>query len=175
MGIRSAVLHRTTTEPALTTFRGRFFLKKSVEIFREKPMPSHTHKPSKNSKDIRLAATSKIWSLAIGMFAICIPLSAVTRSGPILPLAVVVGTTLGTASVWRASTEESISDRQTSDKIKHLESRVADLETIITSEEINWRHSIEPSSESAVLGRVASNVEQREKLKQIAEASVDPS
>ena len=138
-------------------------------------MPSHTQKPSKNSKDIRLAATSKIWSMAIGMLAICIPLSAVTKSGPILPLAVVVGTTLGTSSVWRASTEESTSDRQTSENIKHLEGRIADLETIITSEEINWQHSIEPSSKSAVLGRVASSVEEKDKLKQIAEASVDHS
>ena len=132
-------------------------------------MPSHTQKSSKKPKDIRLAATSKIWSLAIGMLAICIPLSAATKSGPILPLAVVVGTTLGTASVWRYSTEESTSDRQTSTKIKHLEDRIADLETILISQDINWQHSIEPSSESAVLGKISSSLEERKKLKQIAD------
>ncbi len=138
-------------------------------------MSPPSKKPSKNSKDIRLAATSKIWSLAIAMFAICIPLSAATRSGPILPLAVVVGTTMGTASVWKGSIAESTSDRLMADKIKQLEGRIADLETIITSEEINWRQSLEPSSSSKVLGKLASSVEEREKLKQIAEASVDPS
>ncbi len=138
-------------------------------------MSPHAQKPSKNSKDIRLAATSKIWSLAIAMLAICIPLSAATKSGPILPLAVVVGTTLGTASVWRGSTEESTSERLNTERIKQLEGRIADLETIITSEEINWPHSLEPSSKSTVLGKVASSVEEREKLKQLAEASVDPS
>ena len=132
-------------------------------------MPSHTQKSSKKPKDIRLEATSKIWSLAIGMLAICIPLSAATKSGPILPLAVVVGTTLGTASVWRYSTEESTSDRQTSTKIKHLEGRIADLETILISQEINWQQSIEPSSESAVLGKISSSLEERKKLKQIAD------
>ncbi len=137
-------------------------------------MSSHIQKSSKKSKDIRLAATSKIWSLAIGMLAICIPLSAATRSGPILPLAVVVGTTMGTASVWRSSTEESTGDRQISAKIKHLEGRIADLETILISQEINWQHSIEQSSESAVLGRISSNLEKREKLKQISETSVEP-
>ncbi len=138
-------------------------------------MSPHAQKPSKNSKDIRLTATSKMWSLAIAMLAICIPLSAATKSGPILPLAVVVGTTMGTASVWRGSTKESTSDRLTAEKIKQLEGRIADLETIITSEEINWRHSLEPSSKSTILGKVASSVEEREKLKQIAEARVDPS
>ncbi|MDJ0746627.1 MAG: hypothetical protein QNJ32_25165 [Xenococcaceae cyanobacterium MO_167.B27] len=119
-------------------------------------------KTSKNAKDARLRATSKIWSLAVAMLAICIPLSAVTKSGPILPLAVVVGTTLGTASVWRGSTEELTTDSQKSDKIKQLEGRIADLETIITSEEINWRHSLEPSSKNAIFGKVASRVEERE-------------
>ena len=128
-------------------------------------MSPPSKKPSKNSKDIRLAATSKIWSLAVAMLAICIPLSAATKSGPILPLAVVVGTTLGTASIWKTSTEESTSERLRAEKIKQLEGRIADLETIITSEEINWRHSLEPSSPSTVLGKVASSVEEREKLK----------
>ena len=58
---------------------------------------------SKNDKDMRLKATSKIWSLAVAMLAICIPLSAATKSGPLLPLAVVVGTTVGIASVWGGS------------------------------------------------------------------------
>ena len=74
-------------------------------------------KLSKNSQDIRLAATQKIWSLAIGMFAICIPLSNATNSGAILPITVVVGATLGTASVWRASTKESINNSQVSRKL----------------------------------------------------------
>ena len=137
-------------------------------------MSSPTQKLPKNAKDIRLKATTKIWSLAIAMFAICIPLSAATKSGPILPLAVVMGTTLGTASIWRGSTEESTSLRQTSEKIKQLEGRIADLETIITSEEINWRQSLEPSSPSAFLGKVVSSVEEREKLKQITLANADP-
>ena len=126
-------------------------------------MSPPSKKPSKNSQDIRLAATSKIWSLAIAMLAICIPLSAATNSGPLLPLTVVLGTTLGTASVWKASSEESTSDRPTSEKIKQLEGRIADLETIITSEEINWRPSLEPSSKSSVLSKVASSDEEKDR------------
>ena len=118
-------------------------------------------KPSDNSQDLRLKATSKIWSLAVAMLAICIPLSAVTRSGPLLPLAVVVGTSVGTASIWKESTEELADDSQKSEKIKQLEARIADLETIITSEEINWRNSLEPSPNSPILEKIASKVEER--------------
>ena len=109
-------------------------------------MPLSDKKSSKKSKDIRLAATEKIWSLAIGMFAICIPLSSATNSGAILPITVLVGTTLGTASVWRADPEKSTNSSQASEKIKQLEERIANLEIIITSENINWQSSIEPSS-----------------------------
>ena len=136
-------------------------------------MPSPTHKSSKNAQDIRLKATAKIWSLAIAMFAICIPLSAATRSGPMLPLAVVVGTTLGTASIWKGSSEEATSSRQTAEKIKQLEGRIADLETIVTSEEINWRESLSPSSPSGFLGTAVSSVEERKKLKQSPSANLD--
>ena len=132
-------------------------------------------KPSKNSKDIRLAATSKIWSFAIGMLAICIPLSNATNSGVILPITVVVGATVGTASVWRASTEKLTGEIQAAEKIKQLEGRIADLETIVTSEKIDWRLFIEPSPESKVLTKGISSVEGKEKPKQIAEASGDPS
>ena len=136
-------------------------------------MPSPTHQSSKNAQDIRLKATTKIWSLAIAMFAICIPLSAATRSGPMLPLAVVVGTTLGTASIWKGSSEEATSSRQTAEKIKQLEGRIADLETIVTSEEINWRQSLSPSSPSGFLGMAVSSVEERKKLKQSPSANLD--
>ena len=121
-------------------------------------------KSSDNSQDLRLKATSKIWSLAVAMLAICIPLSAVTRSGPLLPLAVVVGTSVGTASIWKESTEELTSDSQKLEKIKQLEARIADLETIITSEEINWRNSLETSPQSPILGKIESRIEEREKL-----------
>ena len=119
-------------------------------------------KLSKNDKDIRLKATSKIWSLAVAMLAICIPLSAATKSGAVLPLAVIVGTTVGTASIWGGSIEQLTGDSQKSERIKQLEDRIADLETIITSEEINWQHSIEPSSQSSILGKIASKVEDRQ-------------
>ncbi|MDJ0649354.1 MAG: hypothetical protein QNJ60_11670 [Xenococcaceae cyanobacterium MO_188.B19] len=138
-------------------------------------MSPSSKKSSNNSQDIRLAATSKIWSLAIGMLAICIPLSGVTKSGPILPIAVIFGASWGTTSVWSASTEESTGNSETSEKIEQLEGRIADLETIITSEEIKWRSSIEPTPKNPILNQSISNFEDREKPQQLNKSRIEPS
>ncbi|OKH20077.1 hypothetical protein NIES593_20050 [Hydrococcus rivularis NIES-593] len=100
------------------------------------------------SKDIRQKVTSKIWAFATGMLAICIPLSAATDSGPIIPIAVVAGAAVGTASVWKSSDKKSANSLEVSNKIKELEGRIADLETIITAGEIDWQQRIQPTAKS---------------------------
>lgn len=91
----------------------------------------------KFERDIRVAATTKIWSLATGMLALCIPLSAVTRSGPILPLAVISGAAVGTVAVWRSSDNQSKTNPLLTNSIKELEQRVANLEIICSSQELD--------------------------------------
>lgn len=108
-----------------------------------------SQKPSGKSKDIRLNVTSKIWAYATGMLAICIPLSAATNSGVILPITVISGAAIGTASVWKFSNQNSTNQSGASDKFKELEGRIADLETIITSADLNWQQSIEPTAKSS--------------------------
>jgi len=90
--------------------------------------------------DIRVSATKRIWGYATGMLVICIPLVAVTRSGPILPLAVVASTAIGTVAVWRGNRE--LNDNLTN-SIKNLEQRVVDLETICSSQEIELQRRIQ--------------------------------
>lgn len=94
---------------------------------------------NKFERDIRLAATSKIWSYATGMLAICIPLVGITRS-PILPLAVITGAAAGTYVVWRSDNQPR-SPLLTS-SVKELEQRVANLETIISTQELDLEHKI---------------------------------
>lgn len=105
-----------------------------------------SQKPSGKSKDVRLNVTSKIWAYATGMLAICIPLSAATDSGVILPITVISGAAIGTASVWKFSNQESTSNSKTSDKFRELEGRIADLETIIASGDLHWQQSIQPTT-----------------------------
>lgn len=96
---------------------------------------------SQHEKDIRVAATSKIWTFATGMLAICIPLSAVTRSGPILPLAAIAGAAAGTYVVWR-DPENQLKNNLLTGDVKKLEQRIANLETIISNQELDLDRKI---------------------------------
>lgn len=84
-------------------------------------------------RDPKVRATVAIWSLATGMFAICIPLVAITSSGVILPLLVVLGAAGGTAAVWLASEQHRQAELRSAQAVKALEERVIALETICTS------------------------------------------
>lgn len=75
-------------------------------------------------------ATAVIWSAAVGLFALCIPLTAVAKSGPLLPILVMLGASGGTAAVWLAPTQRR---REEALAIKGLEDRIISLETIYTS------------------------------------------
>ncbi len=96
----------------------------------------------KPETDIRVAATSKIWGIATAMLALCIPLSAVTRSGPILPLAVISGAAVGTVAVWRSSDNQSKTSPLLTNSIKELQQRVANLEIICSSQELDLLNKI---------------------------------
>jgi hypothetical protein len=97
------------------------------------------HKPE---KDIRVAATSRMWGFATGMLAICIPLSAVTRSGAILPIVVVSAAAVSTVAVWRRPDNHSRNAPLLTNSIKALEQRVANLEIICSSQELDVHSQI---------------------------------
>ena len=84
-------------------------------------------------KNPKVRATSTIWGCAIGMLGVCVPLVAITESGIILPLLVILGAGGGTAAVWFAPNKEQLEETQLTQTIKGLEERVMNLETIYTS------------------------------------------
>lgn len=86
--------------------------------------------PEKNPK---VQATSAIWGCAIGMLGVCIPLVAITESGIILPLLVILGAGGGTAAVWLAPNQNQPKKAYLTQTMKALEERVTNLETIYTS------------------------------------------
>jgi hypothetical protein len=104
-----------------------------------------------SDRDIRVTATSKIWGMTVGILAICIPLSAATRSGPILPLAALTGATVGTLAVWRSDDKKSKANYLSPQKVQYLEQRIANLETIISSDDFDLQRKIKSleSSDSA--------------------------
>jgi hypothetical protein len=95
----------------------------------------------KTEKDIRVAATSRIWVLATVMLAICIPLSAITGS-VLLPIAVILAAAVGTIAVWRSSDNQSKTSPLLTNSVKHLEQRVSNLEIICSSQELDLHSKI---------------------------------
>ncbi|MEO0533371.1 MAG: hypothetical protein AAF215_05840 [Cyanobacteria bacterium P01_A01_bin.123] len=69
----------------------------------------------------------------MGMLGICVPLVAVTSSGVILPLLVILGATGGTVAVWFAPGQRQPFRTRPSQDMKMLEERVMNLEAICTS------------------------------------------
>ncbi|MBE9103317.1 hypothetical protein [Vacuolonema iberomarrocanum] len=86
-----------------------------------------------NEKNPKVRATETIWSLAVGMFAICIPLVAITESGVMLPLLVSLSAGGGTAAVWLAPDKRQQEEADLAQTVKTLEERVMNLETIYVS------------------------------------------
>ncbi|HAX78446.1 MAG TPA: hypothetical protein DCY88_22115 [Cyanobacteria bacterium UBA11372] len=98
-------------------------------------------KKVEKEKDIRLKVTTRIWGCAVGMLGICIPLTAVTNSGPIIPLGVVAGAAVGTAVVWRSGDKKS-QPELAPNQLKQIEQRLANLETIVGSDDLDLRLKI---------------------------------
>lgn len=105
-------------------------------------MARSSERKLEEEKDVRVTATSKIWGITVGMLAICIPLSAVTRSGPILPLAAITGAAVGTVAVWRSDDKKSKAHYLPQQKVELLEQRIANLETIVSSDDFDLRMKI---------------------------------
>ncbi|KYC36315.1 hypothetical protein WA1_42090 [Scytonema hofmannii PCC 7110] len=105
-------------------------------------MAKRAEKKLEHYQDARVAATTRIWGISVGMLAICIPLTAITRSS-ILPLATITGAAVGTVAVWRSDDKKSKNNNYLpQDKVELLEQRIADLETIVSSDDLDLRSKI---------------------------------
>ena len=51
-------------------------------------------------KGSQLGATAIIWGLTTAIMGISIPIVSITQSGPVLPIAIIVGATASTIAVW---------------------------------------------------------------------------
>jgi hypothetical protein len=94
---------------------------------------------ARNGSDPRTKGTYIIWGFATGMFALCIPLVALTRGAAIIPLAIALGAGTGTVAVWRSDrhSKHRVSDDLT---VRLLEERIANLEAIASRGELDMQH-----------------------------------
>ncbi|MDJ0900307.1 MAG: hypothetical protein QNJ55_16000 [Xenococcus sp. MO_188.B8] len=85
----------------------------------------------------KIATTAIIWGFATGMIAICIPLVAISRSGIILPLAVILGASTSTVIVWRDANQKAV---ELANNLQQIEQRIRNLETICSSEDFDFNY-----------------------------------
>ncbi|NJN58788.1 MAG: hypothetical protein HC879_15460 [Leptolyngbyaceae cyanobacterium SL_5_9] len=73
------------------------------------------------------------------MFALCIPLAALTRGAAIIPAAVALGAGAGIVAVWRSDrySQHGLAAEQ---NVRSPEERVANLEAIASSAELKIQH-----------------------------------
>jgi len=87
------------------------------------------NKCANEEKDIRMGATALVWGLSLGMLGISIPLTAITGSA-LIPLAVLLTTGASTVAIWAFGYRNS----RLVPSAYQLEDRVANLETIVSTE-----------------------------------------
>ncbi|HEX8464275.1 MAG TPA: hypothetical protein VF627_06610 [Abditibacterium sp.] len=93
--------------------------------------------------NLRIKMTRTIWFLATGMLGICIPLATKTHTGPLVPFAVLLATTLATKAIWGRNVREANfaasplpvrAPVAAPSRVQELEERLANLEAITNFE-----------------------------------------
>lgn len=101
-------------------------------------------KTERKDRDPRAGTISTIWGCTIAIMGVCIPLTAIAHSGPLLPLLTLVGATVTSSIVWLSKRPEE-NNPELHHTIAQLEHRVAQLE--IETRDIELRYAIENSSQ----------------------------
>ena len=99
----------------------------------------------KKRKDPRTEIIPAIWGITAGILGICIPLAAVTDSGPFLPVVALLGATVSSCVVWLTRQPQQQAPNEELEKaVVYLSQRVAQLE--IDTRDMELRYSIERSA-----------------------------
>lgn len=109
-------------------------------------MANRSEADFKRAKDIRVTATTRIWSLTTGMLALCLALLSPKDSVP-LSIAIASGATLSTAVVWRSPQESQRS--LPTEQLEEIEQRLHRLETIASTDDLElWLQTRELASKN---------------------------
>lgn len=91
---------------------------------------------------LKIAATAIIWGFATGMLAICIPLSAMTDSGDRLGIAIVIGVSSSTITIW-LSHGKPFQQADAAKSVQTLQQRVETLEATLAESDANLDQDIQ--------------------------------
>jgi hypothetical protein len=118
----------------------RISLSSFTKLFQEIVM-NDLDRNCRSTSDPRTKVTYVIWGFATGMFALCIPLAALTRGSVIIPAAVALGAGASTIAVWR-SDRYSKQRLEAEQNVRSLEERIANLEAIASHAELDISHQL---------------------------------
>ncbi|MBW4639899.1 MAG: hypothetical protein KME05_17030 [Gloeocapsa sp. UFS-A4-WI-NPMV-4B04] len=96
----------------------------------------------KSEKDIRVAATSKIWAFATDMRAASAFYSPCGITRVSIPVAVIIGAAVSTVMVWRSFEHQPKNSPLLTNSIKELEERISNLEIICSDQELDLQRKI---------------------------------
>jgi hypothetical protein len=101
-------------------------------------------------RDPRVAATAAIWGISVGLLGVCVPLIALTNSGVLLPLLVLVGASVSTSAIWLSSrSPQPAKQRKLAQTVVTLEERVTNLEAICSSVDWDLSQPVLPATKSS--------------------------
>lgn len=104
------------------------------------------HHEFEPSADVRLAATTRIWSFATGMLALSILFSP-TRNNAVVPISIATGAAAGTAVVWLADRKASTSLQEY--HLKRMEKRIEKLEKMVGDDDLElWLYTRDMASKN---------------------------
>ncbi|MEC4894291.1 MAG: hypothetical protein SAL07_22950 [Oscillatoria sp. PMC 1051.18] len=84
---------------------------------------------------VKITVTIVIWSFATGMLAICIPIVAITHSGVILPLTLILAVSGITCTLLSSPRPQIENSPKSTSNLQELEERIVNLEAICSSNE----------------------------------------
>ena len=96
---------------------------------------------SRPEQDSRVSMTTRIWAMATGMLAICIPFVDMSVDLAILPVLVLSSTAISTFMIWRNPRNRYDENTLLMSKIMELQQQLAHLQ--ITSTEEDLKRKIE--------------------------------
>lgn len=104
------------------------------------------HNDFEPNADVRLAATTRIWSFATGMLALSILFSP-TKNNIVVPISIATGAAIGTAVVWVAERKTSSSLQEY--HLKRMEKRLDKLEKMVGDDDLElWLHTRDMASKN---------------------------
>jgi hypothetical protein len=92
----------------------------------------------------RVMMTTRLWAFAVALMALSVPMIGIERDMAVLPIMIMIGTTISTVVVWRSGSKRSDEMAMLAHSIRELQQQLARQQ--ITSSDDDLKRKIEELS-----------------------------